>query len=47
MNISDDVFEEDIDVNLSEEEFFLGIYYLNKCFSELNQSDSSNQDIKI
>ena len=46
MNYSDDVLEEDIDENLSEEEFFLGIKHLNKCFLELDQSDSSNQDIK-
>ena len=45
MNYLNDEIGEDIDGNLSEEEFFLGIEHLNKCFLELNQSDLSNLEI--
>ena len=46
MNYLDDELGEDIDENLSEEELFLGIEHLNKCFFELDKSDLSNQDLK-
>ena len=46
MNYLDDELGEDIDENLSEEELFLGIEHLNKCFFELDNSELSNQDLK-
>ncbi len=46
MDYLDSELEDDIDENLSEEDFIAGIEHLNKCFSELDKSDFSNQDIK-
>ncbi len=46
MDYLDSELEDDIDENLSEEDFIAGIEHLNKCFFELNKSDFSNQDIK-
>ena len=46
MDYLDSELEDDIDENLSEEDFIAGIEHLNKCFFELDKSDFSNQDIK-
>ena len=46
MNYLNNELEEDIDENLSEEEVFVVIEHLNKCFLELDKSDLSNQDLK-
>ena len=46
MDYLDSELEEDIDENLSDEDFIAGIEHLNKCFFELDKSDFSNQDIK-
>ena len=46
MNYLNNELEEDIDENVSDEEVFVVIEHLNKCFLELDKSDLSNQDIK-
>ena len=46
MDYLDNELEEDIDENLSEEDFVDTIEHLNNCFVELDKSDFSNQDIK-
>ena len=46
MDYLDSELEDDIDENLSEEDFIAGIEHLKKCFFELDKSDFSNQKIK-